>query len=99
MNMDLFYFRTKEGDEIDFLVRLERKKSAPLWLALESKFSSQNTAACEIPEPLRKLLPEIKETYVVTPSDTMNEKLGAHSYRVPIMNLYDFIHENLRPGI
>lgn len=93
MNMDLYYFRTKEGEEIDFLVRLERRKSAPLWLALESKFSSQNTTACEIPESLKKLLPEIGETYVITPSGKVKEKLGVRSYRIPIMNLYDFIHE------
>jgi predicted AAA+ superfamily ATPase len=82
-----FFWRTKEGQEIDFLVRGQGARG-PRWFALEAKLAVQNVSAVEVPLPLARELPEVTEVWVVTPGGT-ESRLGRASRQVPITVLAD----------
>ena len=93
LSLDLQYFRTKEGDEIDFLVEAHGARGTR-WFALEAKFGIQRVDAVNPPRALQALLPEIEEVWVVTPGGE-EAQLSASSRRVPITRLADRLEAEL----
>ena len=93
LSLDLQYFRTKEGDEIDFLVEAHGARGTR-WFALEAKFGIQRVDAVNPPRTLQALLPEIEEVWVVTPGGE-EAQLSASSRRVPITRLADRLEAEL----
>jgi predicted AAA+ superfamily ATPase len=93
LSLNLQYFRTKEGDEVDFLVEAHGARGTR-WFAIEAKFAIQRVEAVAPPRALRALLPEIEEVWVVTPGGD-EAKLSASSRRVPITRLADRIEAAL----
>jgi len=85
LSLDVSFWRTKEGEEIDFLVRTNGA-SGPGWIAIEAKFSIQQVEPVAVPPSLAKAIPEIRETWVVTPGGT-EQKLSRTSTQVPIRQL------------
>lgn len=92
--LDVSFWRTKEGEEIDFLVRTNGA-SGPGWIAIEAKFSIQQVDAVAVPSSLAKVIPELRETWVVTPGGT-EQALSATSTQIPIRQLTTRLRERLR---
>jgi predicted AAA+ superfamily ATPase len=91
--LDLYFWRTKEGEEIDFLVRGHGRRG-PQWFAIEAKFGVQRVAAVEIPRSLATELPDVGTTWVVTPGGEEGP-LSATSVQVPIARLTARLQEAL----
>jgi len=91
--LDVSFWRTKEGEEIDFLVRTNGA-SGPGWIAIEAKFSIQQVDAVAVPSSLAKVIPEIRETWVVTPGGA-EQALSATSTQIPIRQLTTRLRERL----
>lgn len=93
LSLDLQYFRTKEGEEIDFLIEAHGA-SGTRWFAIEAKFGIQRVEPVAPPRALSALLPEIEEVWVVTPGGD-EARLSASSRRVPLSRLADRIEAEL----
>lgn len=91
--LDLSFWRTKEGEEIDFLVRTNGA-GGPGWIAIEAKFSIQQVDAVAVPASLAKTIPEVNETWVVTPGG-VDQQLSATSVQVPIRQLARRLRDRL----
>lgn len=91
--LDISFWRTKEGEEIDFLIRTNGV-SGPGWLAIEAKFSIQQVDAVPVPPALARTIPDVIDTWVVTPGGT-EQKLSATSTQVPIRQLTTRLRELL----
>lgn len=86
---ELSYFRTKDGEEIDFVVSSGQRR-----VLLESKFAVQNARALT-PSPLaRKVLGEETPIHLVTFGGDQR-LLSGKSYQVPLQNLRDFLLDQL----
>lgn len=83
--LTFFFWRTKEGEEIDFLVELHGPGRST-WLALEAKFANQAVEAVSVPQTMAKEFPDLKEVWVVTPGGA-EVQLAPHSRQVPIRHL------------
>ncbi len=85
--LGLHFWRTKEGEEVDFLVEV-RGAGGPRWIAIEAKFAIQHVGPVGIPTALARELPDIREIWVVTPGGG-EARLSATSIQVPIRHLAD----------
>ena len=81
-------WRTKEGEEIDFLIVTDSGDT----IALDAKMSLQATQAARLPESFKKLFPHVSQIVLVT--------FGGHRIRlsreclsVPVAELHDFLIE------
>ncbi len=81
-------WRTKEGEEIDFLITTDSGDT----IALDAKMSLQTTQAIRLPESFKKLFPHVGQIVLVT--------FGGHRIRlsreclaVPVAELHDFLTE------
>lgn len=85
LRLDLHFWRTKAGEEIDFLVHGHGPRG-PQWFAIEAKLAVQHVPAVEVPRGLARELPELRETWVVTPGGD-ERWLSSASVQVPITTL------------
>jgi len=83
--LSLFFWRTKEGEELDFLVRAQGRRG-PLWLALEAKLAVQNVPPLQLPKSLARELPELRDVWIVTPGGS-EARLSDGCIQVPIPKL------------
>lgn len=83
---NIFYWRTKEGEEIDFIIATGKK-----YILLESKMATQSVKAIETPKSLYKIIPQ-KQVAVVTFGGTL-KKLSENCQQVPISYLRDYLLE------
>lgn len=81
LSLTLEFFRTKEGEEIDFLVRAQGRKG-PVTLALEAKLAVQHVPSVALPRTLAKEL-DFGDVWVVTPGGEEG-RLSEHAVQVPI---------------
>jgi uncharacterized protein len=88
---ELFYFRNKEGEEVDFIVRNRQGNI----LALDSKLAIQSVAPVGIPPALKKLFPEATSLGLVTFGGTKIAKLSPSCFQIPIAFLKDYLLEKL----
>lgn len=88
-NWDLSYFRTKDGEEIDFVI-----SSGPLRILLECKFAVQDARYVAIPAAARRILGEQCPIHLVTFGGELRP-LKNGSYQVPIRFLSQFLLERL----
>jgi uncharacterized protein len=83
--LSLYSFRTREGEEIDFLVEAQTPKGAR-FIAIEVKFALQRVGSVRMPDVLKKIVPDIGEPWVVTPGG--GESVPSRgAIRVPIGTL------------
>lgn len=82
----LYLWRTKEGEEIDFLIITKSGKV----IALDAKMSMQSTRPIVIPASFKKLFPKVKQIMLVT---FMGQRiaLSEECQAVPIEALHDFL--------
>lgn len=83
------YFRTKDGEEIDFVVEGNGK-----YLLLECKFASQSAVALRIPNSAKKVFGEESVIHVVTFGGEQ-KALSERGFQIPIKNLKDFLLNSL----
>lgn len=84
-------WRTKEGEEVDFLVQAETA-SGTRWLAIEAKLAVQNVHPVSLPKGLLHELPDLNTVWVVTPGGE-EVALSASSRQVPITRLASKLEE------
>src|SRR5262249_36954010 len=83
--LGLCFWRTKEGEELDFLVEAQGR-AGPRWIAIEVKLAIQHVEGVELPRSLVRERPELNEVWVVTPGGS-ETRLSRGSVRVPIRRL------------
>jgi uncharacterized protein len=83
--LSLHLWRTKEGEEVDFLVEAHGA-GGPHWLALDAKFAIQDVDPMPVPPALARERPDIQEVWIVTPGGE-ETRLSRSSIRVPIRSL------------
>jgi uncharacterized protein len=87
---ELYYWRTKEGDEIDFLV-LDRRGRC---VALEAKLGIQSVEPVGLSLRRRPGLPDLRQIGVVTAGGKI-QPLSPESIQVPLAKLADHLLESL----
>jgi predicted AAA+ superfamily ATPase len=78
----LFYWRTKDGDEVDMLVQDGNGRC----VAIEVKSASHDVSGVSIPAALRKDLPGLQEMWVVTRGGAMRH-VSRDVRQVPVAHL------------
>ncbi len=86
----VYFWRTKEGDEIDFLVMNRQGTCA----ALEAKLGVQSVAPVAVARKRRPGLPEVREIAVVTIGGE-KQMLSTDSVRIPISEAASYLLETL----
>jgi predicted AAA+ superfamily ATPase len=81
----LHFWRTKEGEEVDFLVEAHGP-AGPRWIAIDARFAIQHVAPMSVPKTLALERPEIREVWIVTPGG-VDTRLSPSSIQIPIRNL------------
>lgn len=89
--LTLHFWRTKEGEEIDFLVEVHGP-GHPRWIAIEAKFSNQQVDAMAVPQTLAREFPDLHEIWIVTPGGAEG-RLSPQSRQVPIRQLAERVLE------
>jgi predicted AAA+ superfamily ATPase len=83
--LSLHLWRTKEGEEVDFLVEIHGA-GGPRWLALDAKFAIQDVDPMKVPPALARERRDIQEVWIVTPGGE-ETRLSRSSIRIPIRSL------------
>jgi hypothetical protein len=78
----LHFWRTKEGEEVDFLVETQGA-AGPRWIVVEAKFGSQRVDPLGIPRGLAAEFPGLSDIWIVTPAGA-EARLSLTSIQVPI---------------
>jgi uncharacterized protein len=89
--LSLFFWRTKEGEEVDFLVELHAA-AGTRWLAIEAKLGIQNVNPMLIPAALSRQVPALREVWIVTPGGE-ETRLSTTSIQLPIRALAQRLSE------
>ncbi|HVT48428.1 MAG TPA: ATP-binding protein [Vicinamibacterales bacterium] len=92
--IDIYFWRTKEGEEIDFLLEAH-SSSGPRWLAIEAKLAIQNVSPIGVPRALLRQLPEVRDIWIVTPGG-QETRLSPTSIQLPIQKLAERLADALR---
>ncbi len=85
-----YLWRTKEGEEVDFLIITESGQA----IALDAKMSIQGIKPLSIPLQLKKMFPQLQQLVLVTFAGKQLQ-LSKESIAVPIQHLHDFLLNNL----
>ncbi len=86
LDWQVFLWRTKEGEEIDFIIIT----SSGQVFALDAKMSLQSTQAIKIPPSFNKLFPQVTQIIVVT-FGGQSLQLSTECMSLPITKLHDFL--------
>ena len=82
----VYLWRTKEGEEIDFLILTASEEV----IALDAKMSLQSTPPVSIPPQFKKLFPKTQEIVLVTFGGSRIQ-LSRECRAVPLAELHDFL--------
>lgn len=85
-NWKVSLWRTKDGEEVDFLIEDGKGKV----LALDAKLGIHSVGSIPLPKELTKLFPEIKEIVLVT-FDGRRQLLSKQCRQVPLGDLTPFL--------
>jgi len=91
-NWQLFFWRTREGEEIDFLIMTEDGKV----LALDAKMNVYVKNPALLPSSFRKVFPETREIVLVTFGGE-RLRLSKECLLVPVASLHQFLDERSSP--
>ena len=82
----LFYWRTRAGEEIDFIIKTESGKI----IAIDAKLGIHSVSAASLPISFKKEFPDSKILYLVSIGG-QKQKLSAHCEQIPITQLTRFL--------
>jgi len=85
MPLKLSFWRTKEGEEMDFLVELTARGQSR-WLGIEAKLAIQQVQPAPIPNSLTRELPELRHVWILTPGGSESQ-LSKSCWQMPITQL------------
>ncbi|MAZ77649.1 MAG: hypothetical protein CMF39_03120 [Legionellaceae bacterium] len=85
---EIYLWRTKEGEEIDFLVVTKSGKV----IALDAKMSTQQVQPAKLPASFKKMFPQVEHLVLVTFGGTRLQ-VSKGCLAVPIAHLHDFLLE------
>jgi predicted AAA+ superfamily ATPase len=85
--LDVSFFRTKEGEEVDFIVEAHAR-SRRIWIGIEAKLAVQGVRAVPVPSTLARELPELREIWVISPGGD-DRVLSPSCHQLPITQLAD----------
>lgn len=91
IDFNLSVWRTKDGDEIDFVIT----NAAGAIIALDSKMGIHSVIPEELPPSLTRAFPKLKELVIVSHGGT-KKAISRNCLQVPVTDLFDFLHERLR---
>jgi predicted AAA+ superfamily ATPase len=91
LTLSLHFWRTKEGEEVDFLVELHTGAGAR-WIAIEAKLGIQNVEPIAIPAALSRVMPALREIWIVTPGGE-ERRLSSSSRQLPVRLLAQRLSE------
>ena len=91
LSLTISFWRTKEGEEIDFLVQIKGQTKSR-WLAIEAKMAIQGVRPVPIPNSLARELPDLQELWIVTPGGSPS-KVSSWCRQTPIMQLANRLEE------
>jgi predicted AAA+ superfamily ATPase len=94
--LSLHFWRTKEGEEVDFLVEMPGA-AGPRWIAIEAKFAIQRVDPIGVPRSLAAALPDVDAIWIVTPGGE-EVRLSPTSIQIPIRRLTGRLSEALDPA-
>lgn len=90
LGMEIFYWRTRDGEELDFLVRLETKSRGPVWVPLEAKLGPQGAVAAAVPAGVLKAVAPLENLIVVILEGDRRQLAGGVT-QVPLAGLADVL--------
>ncbi len=82
----LYLWRTKEGEEIDFLIVTKSGKA----VVLDAKMSMQSVQPAKLPASFKKMFPHVKQLHIIT-FGGQQIKLSNECIAIPIRDLHDFL--------
>lgn len=88
-NWDVFAWRTKEGEEIDFILQ---KPNGDV-LALEAKLGIHSVSPVAIPKSVQKQFPQLKKIGVVSYGGD-EKPLSQESFQLPLAKLSEYLKKN-----
>ncbi|MFM1902888.1 MAG: hypothetical protein RLZZ440_788 [Planctomycetota bacterium] len=88
LGIEIFIWRTRDGEELDFLVRLETRSRGPIWIPIEAKLGTHAAAAATIPPGVRRIVKPLEPLLVVTLEGERCDLPGGRR-RVPLASLAD----------
>lgn len=94
--LNLHFWRTKEGEEVDFLVEANGP-AGPRRIAIDAKFAIQNVSPVSLPKSFAKQLPDVTEIWIVTPGGD-ETRLSPSSIQIPIRSLARRLGEAVEAG-
>lgn len=86
-NWPLYFWRTKEGEEIDFILEADNKKV----LAIDAKWGLNNNTQ-DIPKNFAKIFSQVTEIIIVVPSGE-ERILSPYCRQLPISKLSSFLEK------
>jgi predicted AAA+ superfamily ATPase len=83
----IYFLRTRDGEEVDFLVERENGKT----ILIEAKLGTQSVKPIELGNELSKVVSGTHARWVVTPSGRQDglRKISSHTEVIPIQELAD----------
>lgn len=88
LGIEIFLWRTRDGQELDFLVRLETSHRGPLWIPIEAKLGGHAALGAAIPLGLLKTVQPLEPMLLVT-LDGERRPLPGGRFQVPLSLLAD----------
>jgi len=88
LGMEVFLWRTRDGEELDFLVRLETVHRGPVWVPIEAKLGTQAALTALVPAGVRKAVTPLDPLLVVT-LEGPRRALPGGATQVPLPHLAD----------
>lgn len=85
-NWKISMWRTKEGEEVDFIIENEKGDI----LALDAKLSIMGISPIKIPSGIRKVFPSLKEIIIVS-YDGKKQMLSKECLQLPVKELTEFL--------
>jgi uncharacterized protein len=92
LGLDFFHYRTKENEEVDFIIQGQSKTKGPLQLAVEVKFAQQGAPHVIWPKKLDADLKQGSQKWVVT----LNSERHHDSNHVLYLSICDLAQELIK---
>jgi uncharacterized protein len=90
LEFDVFFFRSKTGTEVDFILKQGEKI-----IALDSKLAIQGVGAEPIPGELKRVFPKLTEWGFVTYGG-QKRKLSKECFQIPVSDLAEMIEQEFK---
>ncbi|MFM7520927.1 MAG: ATP-binding protein [Planctomycetota bacterium] len=88
LGMEIHVWRTRDGEELDFLVRLETVRRGPVWVPIEAKLGGHAALGAVVPRGVARAVAPLDPLLVVT-LEGHRRALAGNAIQVPLPRLAD----------